>query len=299
MATILHPVTQISGAPSYTAQQIRRTVNPFIVAPNGTPFDGIQGVRSGCGTLLSISGNTVTIKRHAGQIAPFAGYGVYHYSMDADMNVSIPSMTASYKIAMVMSDQSLSQGAGNTIAPTVVDYSTEDSSVRGIVLGKIVNGVCHDTAIRISPVQKIWTFKLSDLPSVGIEPYQRANVTADGDNNGEYLYKDGNWVSTQHDLVVFKDANNQSASWYCEDSVVTLSVTWKHSPVSWDSGHIIKLPSKYAPRVEVFQNAAKDNRLVNEGDTRISIVPDGSVRWMNRGSSQGSDFIAATLTYHI
>lgn len=196
MATILHPVTQISGSPSYTAQQIRRTVNPFIALSNNSPFDTVQGVRAGCGVLLSISGNTVTVKRHAGQLSPFSGYGIYHYSIDSDMQVTVPSLTASYKIAMVMSDKSLGQGTGNTITPTVLDYSTADSSVNGLVLGAVVNGTCSDTALRINPTQELMAFKLSDLPSLNMVEGQRALVTSDGDNNGEYTYMGGAWCSS-------------------------------------------------------------------------------------------------------
>lgn len=268
MTAILHPVTQISGAPQYTAQQIRRTVNPFIAASNYSQFDGIAGVRAGTGKILTISGNTVNIKRHAGQISPFAGYGVYHYSMDADMRIAVPSMTASYKIAMVMSDKSLGQGTGNTIAPLLMDIGTVDSAVPGLVLGTVINGVVSDTVQRVSAAQILYVSKKQQLPSSGIIEGQVADVNADGSNNGLWVYLYGQWVPEYRDvtsLFSFQNPDWWNVQYFKAYQIynhvsATFRVTRKqsdfNSKVPWYSELFYKMDSSLAAPQEIHIPAA-------------------------------------------
>ena len=76
-------------------------------------------------------------------------------------------------------------------------------------------------------------------------------------------------------------------------------MTWLHSPTSWSSGPIVKLPERFAPPVTLSTPFAKDNSAQSEADSRLEIDAQGQVRWSNRGGAQGGGLMSACITYHV
>lgn len=194
MATIVHPITQIDGSPQYSADNIRKSLMATVIPSNNTAFNGVQGVRPGSPTpLFSISGSTLTLKAHAGVVSPWTGIGAYNYALDADVSITIPSLSSNYKLAMVLTDQSVSHGTTNTVTPTLIDAATIDTAIDGLVLGTVTAGVAADYAPRVSMQPLISCTTLARLNAIATVAGSHGFVTADGTNNGSYTYTGSVW----------------------------------------------------------------------------------------------------------
>ena len=82
-------MTASSGAPSYTAAELRRAES-VLLSPKGTAgtnrFSAVDGVRVGSGVIASLSGSTITVRAHAGVVSPDLSttQGPYQYQLPAD-----------------------------------------------------------------------------------------------------------------------------------------------------------------------------------------------------------------------
>ena len=144
---VLHPLTTLNGSPTYTADDYRHGVNPFLFPTDGSAFNCIQGVRYGSPIPLSkIDGLTVTVKPHCGVVCPWAGAGAYTYVIKQPMTVNVADSTGDYKIVVAVYDPSLSHGETPGARLQSLPASTPDSEINGLVVARVKAGVVSDIA---------------------------------------------------------------------------------------------------------------------------------------------------------
>lgn len=144
---VLHPLTALNGSPTYTADDYRRVVNPFMFPTDGSPFNCVQCVRYGSPIpLTTIDGLTVTVKPHCGVICPWAGAGAYTYVIKQPMKVKVADSTGDYKIVVAAYDPSLSHGENPGAWLQSWPASTPDSQINGLVVARVKAGVVSDVA---------------------------------------------------------------------------------------------------------------------------------------------------------
>jgi hypothetical protein len=118
-------ITASSGAPSYTAAELRRAF-AALLAPKGTAgtnrFAAIEGVRPGGGTITSLSGSTITVRAHAGVVSPdlSSTQGPYVYQLPADETHSLTAAHASLDrtdlVSLQVSDDEADSSGSRTVA---------------------------------------------------------------------------------------------------------------------------------------------------------------------------------------
>lgn len=144
---VLHPLTALNGLPTYTADDYRRVVNPFLFPTDGSPFNCVQGVRYGSPIPLStIDGLTVTVKPHCGVVCPWPGAGAYTYLIKEPLTVNVADSTGDYKIVVAAYDPSLSHGENPGAWLQSWPASTPDSQINGLVVARVKAGVVSDVA---------------------------------------------------------------------------------------------------------------------------------------------------------
>ena len=144
---VLHPLTALDGLPTYTADDYRRVVNPFLFPTDGSPFNCVQGVRYGSPIpLATIDGLTVTVKPHCGVICPWEGSGAYTYVIKRPLTVKVADSTGDYKIVVAAYDPSLSHGETPGAWLQSWPASTPDSRINGLVVARVKAGVVSDVA---------------------------------------------------------------------------------------------------------------------------------------------------------
>ena len=139
---VLHPLTGLNGSPSYTADDYRHVVNPFMFPSDGSAFGGVQGVRYGSPSpLVTIDGLTVTVKPHCGTVRPWNETGSYTYMIKEAMTVNVPDSMGDYKIEVAVYDPSLSHGDTPGAWLQSWDASVPDAQINGLVIARVTVGV--------------------------------------------------------------------------------------------------------------------------------------------------------------
>lgn len=195
MAIIAHPLTAIGGTPVYTAQDYRFAVNPFLTAAPvaASPFACYQGVRAGAAVpLVSLDLLTVTVHPHAGILCPWPVGGAYSYAVTQDAAIQIPSSQGMYKVAVVLTDQSIGHGDTQGATLKVLDGSTPDSSITGLVLATVTDGVVSGTAPVLNADGSITVPTETVLDSLTALDGQTAYV-----GTAEYKRVGGEWIAQQ------------------------------------------------------------------------------------------------------
>lgn len=147
---VLHPLTALNGAPTYTADDYRHVVNPFLFPSDGSAFGGVQGVRYGSPSpLVTIDGLTVTVKPHCGTVRPWNETGSYTYELMEPMTVNVADSTGDYKIVIAVYDPSLSHGETPGAWLQSWDASIPDANINGLVIARVTAGVVSDVAPKI------------------------------------------------------------------------------------------------------------------------------------------------------
>ena len=118
-------MTASSGAPSYTAAELRRAF-AALLSPKGTAgsnrFAAIDGVRPGGGTIVSVSGSTVTVRAHAGVVSPDLSttQGAYVFQLPADETHTLTAAHATLSridlISLQVSDDEADSSGARTVA---------------------------------------------------------------------------------------------------------------------------------------------------------------------------------------
>jgi hypothetical protein len=156
MSVVMHPIDSSSGAPVYTAQQIRQ-VKSVLYTPGaaGRPLGARSGVRGGTSsTTVALSGTgstTWTVLAHSGLLdteTPVAA-GAYEYACDGtDTGTLTPADSTNNRIDViwVAPDDTVQDGsglrngvigytAGNPLTPTV---PATPSNPRAMVLAQVL-----------------------------------------------------------------------------------------------------------------------------------------------------------------
>lgn len=238
MTLIVHPFTaDANNKPAYTAESFRRT-NTVWLSPADTSIGSasscIQGVRNESGTpICSISGLTVTVKAHSGIIYPFDGQSPYTYYI-SDESVSIPNVTQSWKIAIVVTDPGVGIGDKPGATLKAISSTTPDRNINGIVLALVTQGVVNDIVPRLLSGSIIQVKTLDALQQIHTTEGQRAHVT---DNDGDYVFKNNNWYCTYRVALVPAFVtpwwNSSDLKLVKNGETVTWSVTLKRIQSTW------------------------------------------------------------------
>lgn len=254
---VLHPLTVLNGSPSYTADDYRHVVNPFLFVSDGSAFGGIQGVRYGSpSSLVTINGLTVTVKPHCGTVRPWNETGSYTYMIKEPMTVNVPDSTGDYKIVVSAYDPSLSHGETPGAWLQSWPASTPDSEINGLVLARVTAGVASDVAPKIKVDGSIevndWNQLNTIYPVYGVE----AVTLVDGQR---YRRDNNAWVP-------LSDIQLSPGQWYKDwdvwykcamsGNVVSLMVKVSRktewNAKAWERSQILMFPGHVVPKVNDF-----------------------------------------------
>ena len=192
MTFVIHPLTQQSGEPKYTANDFRLTVSNFLTAGTGEVFGAVQGIRSDSfAPLTSLSGSTITVHPHSGIIAPWTGVGAYAYAITSDITVPRPT-TGDYYVVLVVEDPSQSHGSEPQGRVDLIPSSTPRASINGLVIARTSGSSINEIATRLRNGTVIETVSKAELDLVKPTPRTKAWVRF-GDAPGEYEYDGSNW----------------------------------------------------------------------------------------------------------
>ena len=187
---IAHPLT---GGGAYTADMYRKVVNASITPSDGTPFGALQGIRAGAATpLVETDGLKAIIHPHTGWICPWTGVGAYSYAILDDTEIDFESSSQNYKLALVLDDPSQGHGSTPQLTARIYPAATSDTTIPGIVIATITNGTANDTAPILLPQALLMARDKTQLDTITATEGQKAKTL---DDDTEYLYRDGAWVS--------------------------------------------------------------------------------------------------------
>lgn len=251
---VLHPLTALNGSPTYTADDYRHVVNPFLFPSDGSAFGGVQGIRYGSPRpLATINGLTVTVEPHCGILRPWEETGSYTYAMTEPMTVNVTDSTGDYKIVVAAYDPSLSHGETPGAWLQSWDASVPNAQINGLVIARVTAGVVSDVAPRIhsdgtievddwNQLIAVWTVNgVEAVTSVNGQRYRRVNNA---------------WVSlTDIQLSPGQWAKDWDVWYKCSMSgnIVSLMVKatrraeWK--AVAWTKSQILTFPDYVRPHV--------------------------------------------------
>ena len=204
---IAHPLT---GGGAYTADMYRKVVNASITPSDGTPFGALQGIRAGAATpLVETDGLKAIIHPHTGWICPWTGVGAYSYAILDDTEIDFESSSQNYKLALVLDDPSQGHGSTPQLTARIYPAATSDTTIPGIVIATITNGTANDTAPILLPQALLMARDKTQLDTITATEGQKAKTL---DDDTEYLYRDGAWVSLTQTVEWTSNAGGWSVS---------------------------------------------------------------------------------------
>lgn len=251
---VLHPLTALNGAPTYTADDYRHVVNPFLFPSNGAAFDCVQGVRYGSPVpLVTIDGVTVTVKPHCGVVCPWAGSGAYTYAIMEPMSVNVPDSTGDYYIVVAAYDPSLSYGETPGAWLQSWPANTPYSDINGLVLARVRAGVVSDVAPKLHADGTIQVHDWAQLSSIPMADGIEAVVEADG----RRYRRDGGVWNALNDIQLNPGqwAKDWSVWYRCSKygNIVSLMVkatrNAEWNAKAWEKSQILTFPDYVNPRV--------------------------------------------------
>lgn len=251
---VLHPLTALNGLPTYTADDYRHVVNPFLFPSDGSAFGGVQGVRYGSPSpLVTIDGLTVTVKPHCGVVRPWGETGSYTYAVTEPMTVNVPDSTGDYKIVVAVYDPSLGHGATPGAWLQSWSASTPNSEINGLVIARVKAGVVSDVAPKIHVDGTIEVATLSQLNEI----WTVNGVEAVTSGNGQrYRRINDAWLSlTDIHLNPGQWAKDWTVWYKCSMSgnIVSLMVKVTRGPEwvakAWEKSQILTFPDYVRPDV--------------------------------------------------
>lgn len=251
---VVHPLAMLNGSPSYTADDYRHVVNPFLFPSDGSAFGGVQGIRYGSpNPLVTIDGLTVTVKPHCGIVRPWDATGSYTYAITEPMTVNVPDSTGDYKIVVAVYDPSLSHGDAPGAWLQSWNANIPDSQINGLVVARVTAGVVSDAAPKIKVDGSLEVHDWNQLNSIWTVYGAEAVTTVDGQR---YRRDNGAWVSlTDIHLGPGQWANDWDVWYKCSmsDNVVSLMVKatrkadWNAK--AWEKSQILTFPDYVRPSV--------------------------------------------------
>lgn len=251
---VLHPLTTLDGSPTYTADDYRRVVNPFLFPTDGSAFNCVQGVRYGSPIPLStIDGLTVTVKPHCGVVCPWSGVGAYTYLIKQSMTVNVPDSTGDYKIVVAPYDPSLSHGENPGAWLQSWPANIPDSEIDGLVVARVKAGVVSDVAPML---MADGTIRATDFDSLNQISTWDDVEGVDRSTKSRYRRIGGVWQTLSNiQLTPGQWAKDWNVWYRCSMSghVVSLMVKatrkseWKAK--AWEKSQILTFPDYVKPDV--------------------------------------------------
>lgn len=250
---VLHPLTALNGSPTYTADDYRHVVNPFLFPSDGSAFNCIQGVRYGSPSpLATIDGLTVTVKPHCGTVAPWDGNGSYTYVMAESTSVNVPDSVGDYKIVVAVYDPSLSHGETPGAWLQSWPANIPDAQINGLVVARVTAGVVSDVVPKIHVDGTIEVNNWNQLIAIQTVDGVEAVVSSDGQR---YRRINGAWLSLTNVQLGrgqwFKDWN----IWYkcsLSGNIVSLDIKATRGPdwkaKAWEKSQILTFPNYVKPK---------------------------------------------------
>lgn len=254
---VLHPLTALNGAPSYTADDYRHVVNPFLFPSDGSAFGGVQGVRYGSPSpLATIDGLTVTVKPHCGTVRPWESTGSYTYAITEPMTVTVPDSTGDYKIVVAVYDPSLSHGDTPGAWLQSWDASVPDAQINGLVVARVTAGVVSDAAPKIHVDGTIEVNSWNQLIAVWTVDGVEAVISSNGQR---YRRANNTWQSlTDVRLDPGEWAKDWNVWYKCSmaGNIVSLMVKATRGPEwvakAWERSQILTFPDYVKPKCVDF-----------------------------------------------
>lgn len=281
MAIVVHPLTAMGGVPSYTADDYRHVVNPLMVPSNGAAFDGLQGVRAGfTGPLVSLDGLVVTVNPHCGAVCPYGGSGVYTYAVTLPVTLKIADSNASYKVAVVVDDPTLS--SADTPGGRVLAFpsTTPDSAIPGLVIALVSPGGVSVVAPVLHPNMLVELADEKALEAFSAVDGQEVLVSSTG---RRYVRENGLWHDTL-EVVSFDWLEGKISFLYGATSCTVQVSGVKMGSDSWASVQFKdKVKSACCPSVKVSAPLMVENGASTTG--WIAVGADGVITVRNQGGA--------------
>lgn len=297
---VLHPLTTLNGLPTYTADDYRHVVNPFLFPTDGSAFNCVQGVRYGSPTPLStIDGLTVTVKPHCGVVCPWDGAGAYTYVIESPMTVNVSDSTGDYKIVVAAYDPSLSHGETPGAWLQSWPASIPDSAINGLVVARVEAGVVSDVAPMLMSDGTIRAINLDSLNQLstldGVEGVDRST-------GHRYRRIGGVWKALSDiQLDPGQWAKDWSVWYKCSMSgnIVSLMVKAARGPEwrakAWEKSQILTFPDYVNPKVVDLNVPAAG--VANSGfqldESGLYVRPFADITYKK------GDWVSATLSWSV
>ena len=278
---IMHPLTALDGSPTYTADNFRHVINPFLAPSNGTVFNRVAGILYGAeNPLCMIDGLTVTVKPHCGIVSPWNDVGAYTYALMGRVTVTVPSSKGLYKVAVIVEDPNHFHGTVPRGLVKVYAGSTFDKDIPGLVIARVSDGVVSDAAPVLHQDMLVEVASENMLGALSVAEGQEALVSSTGHR---YVKENGVWHDTL-EVATTEWLNGTVTFLYGADSCTVQVSGVQIDTGSWSS---IVFPTKVKPdcrpAVEVSAALCVENGASSTG--LVIVGTDGTVAITNRGGS--------------
>lgn len=279
MSIVMHPLTAVDGAPSYTADDFRHVVSPFLAPSDGTAFNCVPGVLYGAARpLCVIDGLKVTVRPHCGIVSPWANVGAYTYAIVSSETVMIPGPSGNYKIAVIVEDPNHSHGSVPRGLVKVYPESAADSTIPGLVLAYVTAGVVSDVVPVLRQSMLAEVADVDRLNAFSAADGQEAFVTSTGTR---YVRENGVW----HDTLEVSTTNwlNGSLTLLYGADFCTVQVSGiQIDDGSWaEVSFTDKVKQACRPVVDVSAALCVENGGSSTG--LLMVGTDGTIKVTNRG----------------
>lgn len=281
MSIVMHPLTAVDGSPSYTADNFRHVVNPFLAPSDGTAFNCVSGVLYGAQSpLCVIDGLNVTVRPHCGIVSPWASVGPYTYAIVSSETVTIPGPAGNYKIAVIVEDPNHSHGSVPRGLVKVYPESSADDTIPGLVIAYVAAGVISDVAPVLHRNMLVEVANADRLNALSAADGQEALVSSTGTR---YVKENGVW----HDTLEVSTTNWLNGSLtllYGADSCMVQVSGIQIDTGSWAE---VSFPNNVKqgcrPAVDVSAALCVENGASSTG--LLMVGTDGTIKVTNRGGT--------------
>ena len=295
MSIIAHPLTAVDGSPSYTADNYRHVVNPFLAPSDGTAFNRVSGVLYGAQSpLCVIEGLKVTVRPHCGIVSPWANIGAYTYAITASETVTIPGPSGNYKIAVIVEDPNHSHGSVPRGLVKVYPEATADDTIPGLVLAYVTAGVISDVAPVLRQSMLMEVANMDRLNALSVADGQEALVSSTGTR---YVREDGVW----HDTLEVSTTNWLNGSLtllYGADSCMVQVSGIQIDAASWAEAvfpNTVKQACR--PVVDISAALCTENGASTTG--LLMVGTDGTIKVTNRGATGSTSARRGSVSWPI
>ena len=281
MSIVMHPLTAVDGAPSYTADDFRHVINPFLAPSDGTAFNCVSGVLYGGSSPLCVAdGLKVTVRPHCGIMSPWASAGAYTYAITGDETVTVPGVSGNYKIAVIVEDPNYSHGSVPRGLVKVYPGSTADNTIPGLVLAYVASGVVSDVAPVLRQSMLMEVSGVDRLGALTVADGQEAFVAATGTR---YVRENGVWHDTL-EVVTTNWLNGSLTLLYGADSCTVQVSGIQIGADSWaEVSFTDKVKQACRPVVDVSAALCVENGASSTG--LLMVGSDGTIKVTNRGGA--------------